>query len=118
MRQPTYTPVHNWRNKVNKNGRYKIHIRITYGNLSRYYEVKTPLKVKIDEWTGKDKYWVKNSHPFAFEINKKIKEKLSALDNLVSRYYKAGKSLTFPLIFRSLRKETIQTPFWPILTSI
>jgi site-specific recombinase XerD len=105
MKMPTYYPVHNYRNSKNKNGRYKIHIRIYLDQKPRYYEVKVPLKVREEEWAGKDKAWVKNTHPFAFEINEKIKERLEVLDKLVKRYYNANKSLTFPLIFKELKKR-------------
>ncbi len=61
--------------------------------------------MREEEWAGKDKAWVKNTHPFAFEINEKIKEKLEVLDKLVKRYHTANKSLTFPLVFRELKKR-------------
>jgi hypothetical protein len=34
-----------------------------------YYPVKVPQKVREEQWNGKPNAWIKNTHPFAFEIN-------------------------------------------------
>lgn len=108
---PTYCPVWNWRGKKNKNGKYPIHIRIglPVGPEGRYHykypEVELPQKVAAGQWADKPNAWVKNNHPFAFEINERIKEKLDILDKLTQRYYSGKKTLNFPIILRELGKD-------------
>lgn len=111
MHLPVYSPVHNWRNANNKNNLYKIHIRVHLLGEERYYEVEIPRKVRPQEWTGKDKSWVKNTHPFSFEINEKIKEKLDILDKLVKRYYNVNKNLSFDVIGREIKKKNNTNSF-------
>lgn len=105
MKLPTYAAVHNYRNKVNKNGCYLIHIRVTLNRKQKFHEVIVPLKVRNEEWSGKEKIWVKNNHPYAFEINNSIEEKLKLLTELNKRYFTSKKQLTFPLIFKELEQN-------------
>ena len=102
---PTYRPVWNWRNKKNENGQYPIHIRICLNRITKYYPVEVPRNIRKEEWTGKPNNWIKNTHPFAFEINGAIKEITDILDGLVRRYYVAKKSLNFAIIYRELLKN-------------
>jgi len=111
MKMPVYTPVWNWRNKKNKSERYPVHIRIHLAGDDKYEPVQVPQKVGKNEWTDKAGSWVKNTHPFAFEINNAIKAKLDILDALVKRYYEAKKSLNYPLIFRELQKNNNTNSF-------
>ncbi|UYQ93806.1 site-specific integrase [Chitinophaga horti] len=87
MKSPAYAAVHNWRNVVNKSGRYPIHLRITLGTTSRYYQVAIPQKVAPKEWSGKALHWVKGQHPFADEINERVQQLLTFLRELTRRYY-------------------------------
>jgi len=105
MKMPTYRPVWNWRNKKNENGQYPIHIRICLNRITKYYPVEVPRNIRKEEWTGKPNNWIKNTHPFAFEINGAIKEITDILDGLVRRYYVAKKSLNFAIIYRELLKN-------------
>lgn len=101
---PSVTPVHNWRNKKNRNGRYPIHLRITINRKHKYHPINVPQKVSDSEWSGKDDSWVKNKNPFAFEINDEIAaQKKIALDS-IKRFYQAKRSITFPMIFKELKK--------------
>jgi Arm DNA-binding domain len=79
MKMPKYTPVWNWRNKTTEKGRYKVHICVYLNGQRRYPEVPTPLKVAKREWDDKPYAWVKNTHPYAFEINQAINERLNDL---------------------------------------
>ncbi len=97
--------VLNWRNQTNKTDLYSIHIRIKIGKDARYYKIDTPQKVSISQWLGHDGHWVKNIHPFAFEINNKITEKKMLLHELIKRHYNLNKPLTFPIIFRLLKQK-------------
>jgi hypothetical protein len=105
MYLPTYAPVWNWRGAQKDNKRYPIHLRVTINRSTRYPEIKVPMKTKEAEWSGKAPVWIKNTHPFSQEINLAIKEKIDILDNLTARYFKAKKSLTFPLVFRELQRN-------------
>jgi site-specific recombinase XerD len=98
---------------VNENGRYKIHIEIYISRkLKREYEeVNVPLKVAKEEWSGKTDGWVKIIHPYAFEINEAIKDKLALLSNLNKRYYTAKKTLTWPLIKKELQRSNNTNSF-------
>ncbi|WP_158643726.1 phage integrase SAM-like domain-containing protein [Pseudobacter ginsenosidimutans] len=102
---PRIQPVHNYRNKANKRGLYKIHIRICIGNVCHYFEVKVPKKVTREEWNGKENVWVRTIHPYHFEINNAITEKLALLRELTKRYYMAQRQLTFTIISKELQKN-------------
>jgi hypothetical protein len=69
-----------------------IHIRIGLKNTYKYYLVPVPMKVRADQWADKPNAWVKNTHPFSFEINERIKEKLDVLDKLAKRHYTAKRA--------------------------
>jgi site-specific recombinase XerD len=105
MNIPLYKPLWNWRNKENQNGLYPVHIRISIGSIHKYFSVKVPVKIRKEQWSDKPGVWVKNNHPFAFEINNALKEKTRVLDDLIKRYFSAKKTLTFPLIFKELGKN-------------
>ncbi len=82
-----------------------IHLRVTINRSTRYPEIKVPMKIKESEWSGKPPVWVKNTHPFAQEINLANKEHIDILDNLTARYFKSKKSLTFPLVLKELQQN-------------
>jgi integrase len=105
MKRPVYTPVWNWRNVPNRTKEYPVHVRIHLDGDNKYHPIDLPRKVRKEEWAGKPNGWVKNTHPFAFEINGRIKETMDSLDDLVKRYFTAKKNLTFPLIFKELQKN-------------
>lgn len=102
IRVPIISVKHNWRKQTNQNDRYGIHIRVYLsGEQARLYPVKLPAKVSPDQWQGKENHWVKNNHPFFFEINCKIAETINKLNELVRRYYTMNK----PVTFYSIEKE-------------
>ena len=102
---PKISVVWNWRNQNNITGVYSIHLRISINRISKYYKIQIPKKVSREEWSGKDDAWVKPSHPFAFEINNKITEKKMLLHELIKKYYYLNKPLSFPVIFRQLKRR-------------
>ncbi len=69
----------------------------------KYYLIPIPEKVRLDQWAGVDDYWVNTKHSFYFEINTKIREEKLVIQNLIKRYYLAGKKITFPMIFGELK---------------
>jgi hypothetical protein len=54
---------------------------------------------------GKDGSWVKNTHPFAFEINNRISEIKAKIADLTKRFYNHGKTMTFYAIERELLRK-------------
>ena len=102
---PRVGVILNWRNQVNISGSYPVHIRIKIGKGSRYYKIETPLKIRLEEWSGKEDCWVKSSHPFAFEINNKIRDKKNIINDMIKRSYNFNKNLTFETILSHLRKK-------------
>jgi site-specific recombinase XerD len=108
---PQISVVFNWRNETNKSGVYSIHLRITINRDSRYYTIPMPQKVSKQQWNGKEDNWVKG-HPFAFEINNKIIEKKTLLNDLIKRSYNFNKPLSFETIFRHLKKKGNANSFY------
>jgi len=108
---PTYKAVWNWRYAKNENGVYPISICIYLNRVRKYHEFPIPQNVRKDEWSGKEGAWVKINHPYAFEINNAINNKLAILKELNKRYFAAQKTLTFPLIFKELHKNNNSTLF-------
>jgi integrase len=95
----------NYRNKKNKSGLYPIHLRVTINCEQRYYPIKVPQKIALSQWTGKNESWVKNTHPYAFEINNKIIEKKTIVTDLIRRFYTLNKPLTFYHLERELIRK-------------
>ena len=102
---PQIAGVLNWRNEQNKKGLYSIHLRITIDRISKYYKIEVPQKVAQKDWAGLEDMWVKNTHPFSFEINNKIREKKSLLYDLIKRSYNFNKPLNFETIFLHLKRK-------------
>jgi site-specific recombinase XerD len=102
---PSVGVVMNWRNENNKSGLYPVHIRIKQGNFARYYRVPTPIKIRKDQWTGKEGAWIKPSHPFAFEINNKIVEIKGLINEYIKRTVNFSKPVTVEGIIASLTNK-------------
>lgn len=95
----------NWRNERNKSGLYPVHIRVKQGNVARYYRVPVPMKVRIDQWSGKEGAWVKSSHPYAFEINSKVLEVKGQVNEYIKRMLNFGKFVTVEGVITSLNNK-------------
>ncbi len=102
---PNIGIIFNWRKDVRISEIYPIHIRIQIGSTSRYYKIEVPKKVSYAEWSGQEDNWVKPAHPFAFEINNKIREKKNIIFDLIKRSYNFNKNLSFETIFSHLKKK-------------
>jgi integrase len=107
----TVEPLLNYRNNINKSGLYPIHLRVTINRVQRYYQIKVPQKVSPAQWTGKSDSWIKNTHPYAFEINNKIIEKKAIVTDLIRRCYNLNKPVTFYAIDRELNRKGDRTVF-------
>lgn len=115
VRMPSVGVVLNWRNQSNKSGLYPVHIRIKLGNTARYYNVPLPLKIRPDQWRGKDDTWVKPSHPFAFEINATISEKMTLIYEHIKRNYTFGKALSLHGIIAILKNKGNSNSFYEFM---
>src|SRR5260221_1099420 len=109
---PTISVVINRKSDKSKTGLYPLHLRITIDRESKYYKIEVPQKVSYKDWTGSDDHWVKNSHPFAFEINNKIIEKKNIINELIKRNYNFNKTITFENIFLHLQKKGNRNSFY------
>lgn len=103
IRVPTISVKYNWRNSINRSGLYGVHLRVYLsGEQSRHYPIVIPAKISNEQWQGKENHWVKNTHPFYFEINCKIAETITKLNELTKRYYSQNKPVTFYAIEKEL----------------
>ncbi len=102
---PSVGTVMNWRNENNKSGLYPVHIRIKQGNFARYYRVPTPIKIRVDQWAGREGAWIKPGHPFAFEINNKIVEIKGLINEYIKRTVNFSKPVTVEGILASLTNK-------------
>lgn len=102
---PSVGVVMNWRNENNKSGLYPVHIRIKQGNFARYFRVPTPSKIRPDQWSGKESAWIKQNHPFAFEINNKIIEIKGLINEYIKRTVNFGKPVTVEGIIAGLTNK-------------
>jgi hypothetical protein len=105
MKMPSTAVILNRRRLANKSGKYPIDIRITINGTSKYRSITLPEKVSREQWVGADDYWVRNTHPFYFEINTKIREEKTTIQDIIKRYYMAGKKITFPMILDNLKQK-------------
>ncbi len=99
----TTEPVINYRNYKNKKGLYSIHLRVTINRISKYYSIRVPAKVALEQWTGRTDCWVDESHPFAFVINNGIIEQKKRIADVLKRFYLQNRPVTFYAIERELK---------------
>jgi site-specific recombinase XerD len=105
VRMPCIGVVLNWRGEPHKSGLYPVHIRIKIGNTARYYNVPIPQKIRESEWQGKENAWIKNTHPFSFEINHKIIETIAAINEYIKRALNFNKPLSVENIIAHLSNK-------------
>jgi site-specific recombinase XerD len=105
MNMPLIAVILNWRHQVNKSGVYPVHIRISINDNPRYYKIDIPQKIKQEQWSSKEDAWVKLDHPFAFEINNKIREKKTIINDIIKRSYSFGKTVTTAMILQHLQRK-------------
>jgi len=98
----TIAPKYNFRNAVNKSGRYLIHLCVCIDGKRKYYEVKVPQKLPFDDWSGRDQFWVKTSNPFSFLINDEIRRMSAVVTELQKRLFQQGSRITFYHVDKAL----------------
>lgn len=112
MQLPSVNVVFNRKGRKNKKGLYPIYLRITIDRESKYYTIPVPQKIAPSDWNGTEDIWVKPRHPFAFEINNKIREKKNLVLDLIKRNYTFNKSLGFETIFQHLSRRGDRNSFY------
>lgn len=73
----TYKILINWTGRKNKSDLYSLHLRVTLNRKALY--LNTGIKIKLNEFFGKDKKWIKETHPLNYELNHMIAAKVDAL---------------------------------------
>lgn len=61
--------------------------------------------MRLDQWSRVEDNWVKENHPFAFEINSKIREKKTIFHEQLKRSYNANKNVTFETLIKQLERK-------------
>ena len=82
-----------------------LYARIKMGNTPGYCNVPFPQKIRKEQWQGKDGSWIKNTHPFAFEINNKIIELKGQINEYIKRTFNFNKPLTVENIIEHLTNK-------------
>jgi integrase len=102
---PTLKPVFNRLNLKNKSGNYSLYIRVYLKNEARYIKVPVPTKISKEHWSGKDNNWVKNTHPFGYEINQKIAQLLGRLNDIIKMHYLQNKPLCLATLLSQYKRK-------------
>jgi len=99
----TYTAIINRNNINNKGGRHSIFIRVTFDRQSKYFNLKE--KIEEKHWSGKENRWIKDSYPFAFELNSIIKKKIDLLHAYEYRQKAFGNAISLQAITEYFHKK-------------
>lgn len=99
----SFKAIVNKNNVRNKNGRHTIYIRITVDRRSRYISIGE----KIDEkhWAGKENKWIKETFPFAFELNSLIQKKIQLLQQFEYRQRLFGNGVSLDNLTEFFHKK-------------
>jgi site-specific recombinase XerD len=99
----SYKAILNKNNRENKTGRHSIFIRITVDRESKYFNLQEKIEEKF--WGGKENRWIKETHPFAFELNSLIKKKLDLLHKYEYRQKLFGNGISLQGITEYFHKK-------------
>lgn len=110
MKIPSISVVFNFRNKKNKKRLYSIYLRITLNRRSKYVRIPTPLKVSEGDWNYKNNggNYVKNTNPFAFEINNSIKEFETIAYDTIKKHLATNRRIKIESIIEGLKNKNIE----------
>ena len=99
----SYKAILNKNNRENKTGRHSVFIRITIDRRSKYINLDERIEEKY--WTGKENRWVKESYPFAFELNSLIRKKMELLHQFEYRQKLFGNAISHETINEYFSKK-------------
>lgn len=113
MNLPTISVVFNYRNTKTVSGLYPIFIRITINRTSKYVLIPIPLNISKSEWNSKNNgiNFIRNSHPYAFEINEKIREFRNKATEVIKRCYNQNKTVTFESVILQIQSKNKENTF-------
>lgn len=100
----SYKSVLNKNRIKNKSGKYTIFIRITLDRRSAY--ISTGEKIEEKFWQGKENKWIRDSHPFAFELNSLLSQKIHSLKEYEYRQKLFGNSLSLQNLKDHITKKS------------
>jgi hypothetical protein len=73
----SFAAIINRENRRNKKRLHSIFIRIIVDRRTRFFNLKE--KIEERHWSGRENRWIKDSFPFAFELNAIIRKKIDLL---------------------------------------
>ena len=99
----TFKAIVNKNNVRNKNGRHTIYIRITVDRQSKYISIGE----KIDEkfWSGKENKWIKETYPFAFELNSLIQKRIQLMQQFEYKQKLFGNGVSLETLAEFFHKK-------------
>lgn len=100
----TYKALINHNNRKNPSGKYEIIIRVTLDRVSRH--LGTGEKIEERYWLGKQDRWVKDTHPYASDINEFIKKKFDLITKYVYRQKRFDNPVTLEGIVEFFNKKS------------
>lgn len=100
----SYKAIVNKNNRFNKTGLHSIYIRITVDG--RYKDLKTGEKIHTNFWNGKENKWVKDSCPFAFELNALIRKKIYSLQQFEFKQKLFGNGISLKSLVDHYNKKS------------
>ena len=99
----SYAAIINKNNRANKSGKHTIFIRVTVDRHSKYFSIDERVEEKF--WLGKENRWIRESHPFSFEINSIIKKKMEILHKYEYRQKLFGNGISIEGITEHFQKK-------------
>ncbi len=99
----SYKAILNKDSRESKTGRHSIFIRVTVDRKSKYFNLAERVDGKY--WTGKENRWIKENHPFAFELNAIIKKKMDLLHKFEYRQKLFGNGISLESIADHFHKK-------------
>ena len=99
----SYKAILNKNKRENKSGKHAIFIWVTVDRKSKYFNLGE--RVDGRYWAGKENRWIKENHPFAFELNAIIKKKIDLLHKYEYRQKLFGNSISLESIAKHFHKK-------------
>lgn len=99
----SYKAILNKNKRENKSGKHAIFIRVTVDRKSKYFNLGE--RVDGRYWAGKENRWIKENHPFAFELNAIIKKKIDLLHKYEYRQKLFGNGISLESIAKHFHKK-------------
>ena len=99
----SYKAILNKDSRESKTGRPSIFIRVTVDRKSKYFNLGE--RVDGRYWAGKENRWIKENHPFAFELNAIMEKKIDLLHKYEYRQKLFGNGISLESIAKHFHKK-------------